>query len=276
MLNGLSLMSKQLICGRPKTYTGTTVLHPKINNRTATALTNLSCSPTMKYFHTAEETPRALVEEEYDYEADMPIPTSTTDQSILMKHIPAVLTQDQIQQVVEPFGELEFFQLLTNPFGHSTGAAIFQYTDPHVTAGVIEGLNGFEFSNQKLHVMRAPVINLDQVDLYNDSEQSPVLRFSNVVTLQDLNNDEMYDDVREDVELECSTFGPLLRLEIPRVSEKGQGFVFVQFSTMEDAIVAKKACKGRTYGDKMVEVIFYSKLDFENGRYEKHDEEETV
>merc|ERR1711871_264071 len=99
-----------------------------------------------------------------------------------------------------------------------------------------------------------------------------VLRMSNMVTEEDLTNEEAFEEPKEDILEECNEHGSVLSLIIPRPSDgsdnatcPGQGYIFVQFANQDGAEKTKNAVSGRTFGGNPVVVFFYPESLFMKG-----------
>ena len=84
--------------------------------------------------------------------------------------------------------------------------------------------------------------------------------------------DEEYEDLKEDIQEECSKFGVILSMKIPRpmmsLMVPGLGKVFIEYSSIDESKVAKKALQGRLFDNKTVECTYhdenkYNRNDFE-------------
>ncbi|CAM9625100.1 unnamed protein product, partial [Sphacelaria rigidula] len=101
-----------------------------------------------------------------------------------------------------------------------------------------------------------------------DSQEAPptstVVRIGNVVTPEELTDDDAQKEVVEDMTEECSKYGAVAAIEIPHVGgpAAGVGFVFVKYSTMEDAAKAKKGFGARTFDGKSVDATYYPEESF--------------
>lgn len=63
------------------------------------------------------------------------------------------LTEDDLRQIFEPFGELEFVQLQKEPdTGRSRGYGFVQYRDPAQARDALEKMNGFELAGRAIRV----------------------------------------------------------------------------------------------------------------------------
>lgn len=77
----------------------------------------------------------------------------------------------------------------------------------------------------------------------------------------DANQVEICDDVRD----ECSKYGQILDLKIPRPSggsrqSAGVGKIFVKFDTVESTTNALKALAGRKFSDRTVVTTYFSEV----------------
>ena len=96
-----------------------------------------------------------------------------------------------------------------------------------------------------------------------------VLKMSNMVTLEELRDDAEWADIRDDVQAECTSHGPVVRVIIPRVREgfspSSEGLIFVRFAEVAGAMAAEAALQGRKFADRVVVSEYYSESLFENG-----------
>lgn len=123
------------------------------------------------------------------------------------------------------------------------GFAFFEYVDPNVTDVACQGLNGMELGDRFLVVQRAaigakPVAGMPgmpSVEEYQnalmgrrvampraldvDSVEARVLLMLNMVTPDDLITDQDYAEILEDIRDECSNYGAVEDLRIPRPSQ---------------------------------------------------------
>ncbi len=76
------------------------------------------------------------------------------------------------------------------------------------------------------------------------------IKIGNVVDEQEL--EEELEEVVQDMREECGKYGTVKSVDIPRKGEDGAGFVFVQYSTPEEANSAKQGFGTRTFDGKPV------------------------
>ena len=75
---------------------------------------------------------------------------------------------------------------------------------------------------------------------------SKVVVLKNIITLGDFERDEEYNDMVDEIREECSTYGLLASVIIPKpitdnpATEPGIGKVFLEFTNIEDAKSARK------------------------------------
>ncbi|GAB5356228.1 hypothetical protein AAMO2058_000272900 [Amorphochlora amoebiformis] len=106
---------------------------------------------------------------------------------------------------------------------------------------------------------------------------SPVLMMLNMVTAGELVEDEEFNDIRNQVGIECEKFGRVFSVVIPRPASveddqdegvdddqdlvdhksKGVGRIFVEYATSEEAKEARSKLHGRNFGGNKVVVKFY-------------------
>ncbi|SJL03550.1 uncharacterized protein ARMOST_06906 [Armillaria ostoyae] len=211
--------------------------------------------------------------------------------------LPASLNEEQVQELLKTFGELKAFNLVReNGNGASKGFAFFEYVDPDVTDTAIQSLNGMELGERYLVVQRAsvgakadapgiPNLPYDQfpeiprpiMPAGESSSSNRILLMLNMVTPDDLIDDQEYGDLYEDVKDECSNFGTVEDLRIPRPVKKdkskwasgdtgqiaaqdaarideasGVGRVYVKYSDADSANRAMKSLAGRSFAGRSI------------------------
>eukprot|EP00934_Nitzschia_sp_Nitz4_P007961 Nitzschia sp. Nitz4//scaffold3_size479765//303088//305038//NITZ4_000125-RA/size479765-augustus-gene-1.608-mRNA-1//-1//CDS//3329550833//7951//frame0 len=97
-----------------------------------------------------------------------------------------------------------------------------------------------------------------------------ILVLHNMVTDEDLATDDEYNGLREEVYEECSKFGRLLGMKIPRrpegpIKESAIRKIFLEYATVQDATSAETELAGRQFGPNVVEASYYNEGDYSNG-----------
>lgn len=101
-----------------------------------------------------------------------------------------------------------------------------------------------------------------------DMETGRVLQLLNMVTVDELLDNDDYEEILEDVTEECSKFGKILSLKIPRPSggsrqTPGVGKIYIKFDTEQSATNALKALAGRKFSDRTVVVSYFGEENFD-------------
>ena len=83
-----------------------------------------------------------------------------------------------------------------------------------------------------------------------------------MITSRDLENDLEYEDIKEDVRLECSDHGVVVQVLIPRRRSgypiESEGLIFVEFQRSDMARNAALALNGRRFAERTVVVEYVS------------------
>ena len=96
---------------------------------------------------------------------------------------------------------------------------------------------------------------------------SRVVVLINMVPVEELDDDQMYSELVQEISVECRKFGTLLSTVVPKEGG-GRGKVYLQYEQMDHTAVAYRCLKGRKFGDAVVECDFYSEEKFGAGTYE--------
>jgi splicing factor U2AF 65 kDa subunit len=98
-----------------------------------------------------------------------------------------------------------------------------------------------------------------------DPELSRVVQLLNMVTPEELMDQQDYEEIKEDVEEECSKYGEIVKIVIPRPvgasrSSAGVGKIFVKYKTPEAATKALQALAGRKFSDRTVVTTYFPEV----------------
>ncbi|KAK7124498.1 hypothetical protein R3I94_018763 [Phoxinus phoxinus] len=187
------------------------------------------------------------------------------------------LFEHQVKELLTSFGPLKAFNLVKDSAtGLSKGYAFCEYVDVNINDQAIAGLNGMQLADKKLLVQRASVgaknatmtsINETPVTLQvpgmmaNSMMQmggipTEVLCLMNMVAPEELLDDEEYEEIVEDVKEECSKYGQVKSIEIPRPVDgldiPGTGKIFVEFTSVYDSQKAMQGLTGRKFANRVV------------------------
>jgi splicing factor U2AF subunit len=200
---------------------------------------------------------------------------------IFIGGLPNYLNEDQVKELLMSFGQLRAFNLVKDSAtGLSKGYAFCEYVDISITDQAIAGLNGMQLGDKKLIVQRASVgaksgplaqpgaalatpVQI-QVPGFQSvtalGQPTEVLCLMNMVTPEELVDEEEYEDIIEDIRDECSKYGIVKSIEIPRPIEgvdiPGLGKVFVEFNSTADCQKAQQNLAGRKFANRVVVTSF--------------------
>ncbi|KAJ4325165.1 hypothetical protein N0V94_000879 [Neodidymelliopsis sp. IMI 364377] len=198
-------------------------------------------------------------------------------------NIPQYIEEEQVRELVETMGKLNAFVLVkdTSTDQHR-GIAFCEYADNEIVDAVIEGLNDIPLGDGHLKVSRATV-GLQQTtgldggvgaismlagaQAADNHEHSRVICLMNMVTSDELINDEEYDEIKEDIEEECGKYGPIVETKIPRPAgariNLGVGKIYIKYQDTESAQKAIKALAGRQFSRRTVVATEFSEEGFD-------------
>ncbi|XP_073122435.1 splicing factor U2af large subunit B-like isoform X1 [Henckelia pumila] len=212
---------------------------------------------------------------------------------IFVGGLPYYFTEGQVRELLESFGHLRGFDLVKDrETGNSKGYAFCVYQDLSVTDIACAALNGIKMGDKTLTVRRAnqgtaqpnpeqesvllhaqQQIALQKLMLQPSVVATKVLCLTEVVSAEELNDDDDYEDILEDMKIECGKFGTLVNVIIPRPSPNneqapGVGKVFLEYEDIEGATKARQGLHGRRFGGKEVVAVFYPENKFSEGVYD--------
>lgn len=202
---------------------------------------------------------------------------------IFIGGLPNYLNDDQVKELLSAFGPLKAFNLVKDGLsGLSKGYAFCEYVDPLITDAAIQGLNGMQLAEKKLIVQLASIgakngptnqaaslpampINVQVPGLNltgaGEAPATEVLCLLNMVTEEELEDEEEYDEILEDVKEECNKYGQVKSIEIPRpitgVDVPGVGKIFVEFTSKSECQKAQRALTGRKFANRVVVTSYY-------------------
>ncbi|KAI9506338.1 hypothetical protein GGI25_002329 [Coemansia spiralis] len=108
----------------------------------------------------------------------------------------------------------------------------------------------------------------------SSAQATPIVQLLNMVTENELLNDEEYEDIVDDVRDECANYGSVVELRIPRHDQNnpeekvaGVGKIFVKYTSAAEATVALNALAGRQFMGRTVIASYISEEDFANRNY---------
>ncbi|KAL8819891.1 MAG: hypothetical protein Q9223_001780 [Gallowayella weberi] len=193
------------------------------------------------------------------------------------------LSEEQVTELLVAFGQLKAFVLVKDrSTEESRGIAFCEYAEPAVTDIAVEGLNGMELGDKHLKVQRASIgvtqaagleMGVNAMSMLagttsTDLDEGRVLQLLNMVTAEELIDNEDYQEICEDVKEECDKYGEVVEMKIPRPSggsrqSNGVGKIFVKYDNAESARKALQSLAGRKFADRTVVTTYFSEENFE-------------
>ncbi|KAL4694020.1 hypothetical protein H8959_013285 [Pygathrix nigripes] len=176
---------------------------------------------------------------------------------LFIEGLPNYLNDDQVKELLTSFGTLKAFNLVKDSAsGLFKGYAFCEYVDINVTDQAIAGLNGMQLGDKKLLVQRASVGAKNATLVQMGGHPTEVLCLMNMVLPEELLDDEEYEEIVEDVRDECSKYGLVKSIEIPRpvdgVEVPGWGKIFVEFTSVFDCQKAMQGLTGHKFANRVV------------------------
>ncbi|KAM3309426.1 hypothetical protein P3S67_011170 [Capsicum chacoense] len=100
-----------------------------------------------------------------------------------------------------------------------------------------------------------------------------VLCLTNVVSPNELKHPEDYEEIMEDMRMECGKFGNLVNLVNPRPRPDGEpkpgaGRVYLEYEDVETSSRAQQGLNDRKFGRNLIVAVFYPENKFADGDYE--------
>jgi len=227
-----------------------------------------------------------------------------TPNKIFIGGLPGYLNDEQVMELLKSFGELRAFNLVKEGgSGASKGFAFCEYVDPAITAVACQGLNGMELGDRFLVVQPAAAGAQHKPNILTgangpmgqppggsvggsvahaamlaaslgEGQPTRVLQILNMVAIEELVNDQDFEEIVEDIKDECGKFGQVEEVKIPRpvANDKGKvdakaseavkdlGKVFVLFDKEEATTAALRAIAGRQFGGRMC-ICSYAEIE---------------
>ncbi|KAL6654375.1 hypothetical protein ACP70R_007840 [Stipagrostis hirtigluma subsp. patula] len=213
---------------------------------------------------------------------------------IFVGGLPYYFTEAQVRELLESFGPLRGFDLVKDrETGNSKGYAFCVYQDLSVTDIACAALNGIKMGDKTLTVRRAnqgaSQPRPEQESILLQAQQqvqmqklvlqvggalpTKVVCLTQVVTADELRDDEEYEDILEDMREEGRKYGNLVKVVIPRPDPSGApvagvGKVFLEYADVDGSTRAKTGMHGRKFGGNQVVAVFYPENKFAAEEYD--------
>ncbi|CAL5222289.1 g4628 [Coccomyxa viridis] len=195
---------------------------------------------------------------------------------IFVGGLPYYLTDDQCRELLGSFGAIKSFDLVKDrDTGNSKGYGFVVYQDPTVTDIACAGLNGMRMGERTLTVRRATEQSAPNPAMPEPAAMtSRILSLREAVTVEELQNDEEYNDIVEDMREECGKFGQVNNVIIPRPTAPGTpapsglGRVIVEFADDNGCTAAYRVLNGRRFGGRTVVATYLPEQSYQAGQFD--------
>lgn len=227
---------------------------------------------------------------------------------IFVGGLPYYFSDAQIRELLESFGPLRGFNLVKDrDTGNSKGYGFCVYQDPSVTDVACAALNGLKMGDKTLTIRRASTsfeqmkpeqelilqqaqhhIAMQKLALQAgggsplsgvglmvnglSSRPTKILCLTEVVSVDELKDDDEYQEILDDMRQESGKFGALINVIIPRPSLTGEvtpgvGKVFLEFADTNASERARTSLNGRKFGENVAVAEYYPEDKFNAGDY---------
>ncbi|EIE90700.1 hypothetical protein RO3G_15411 [Rhizopus delemar RA 99-880] len=163
-----------------------------------------------------------------------------TPNKIFIGGLPVYLNDDQVIELLKSFGDRKLIVQRA-----SVGA---KHIPPDYMSGPMLPANYVPVTSAK------------------EDDATRVLQLMNMVTPEELEDDEEYQDIWEDIAEECAKFGNVLDMKIPKPQKDqevpGCGLIFVRFETKDQTLDALRALAGRKFADRTVVATFIDEQNY--------------
>lgn len=212
---------------------------------------------------------------------------------IFVGGLPYYFTEAQVRELLESFGALRGFDLVKDKeSGNSKGYAFCVYQDLSVTDIACAALNGIKMGDKTLTVRRAnqgasqtkaeqenmllqaqQQVAIQRLVLHVGSLPTKVVCLIQVVSADELRDDEEYQDILDDMKTEGEKYGNLVKVVIPRPGPNGEmvpgvGRVFLEYADIEGSTKARLGMHGRKFGGNQVSAFFYQESKYAQEEYD--------
>ena len=275
-LNGMTIGSDALRIGRPKGWVPPTLFDGQTRYNASNALLTIGGSSTTT---PAPAPPSSLPPPPaHRAPAVTPMILSTV---VSMSGIPSQLTESELRAMLKAHGTLLALTCV-QVTESATKTAVFEYANKDEAAAAILALSGHSLGAGLLHINSVPETQIPVLLPSSRLEKAKtadadeaalaslpptnVLRLLNIVTTNDLEDSQSYEELLEDVTDECILHGTVDKIVIPK-NGSGVGCVFVQFADTEGATVALKAWSKKIMGKVRIKGTYFPAELFEEGVY---------
>jgi splicing factor U2AF subunit len=220
-------------------------------------------------------------------------------EKLQLGNIPKNMTPSMIEKLVKIFGKVLKVELIMDPVTKTpNGQCFVEFSNEVELQKAASGAMGMKLGESILETKKVPIsqtadtfaigaliktaagqlsANPESMDSFIgiapkhnsvlESHPSRVIKLKNLVNVAELLDNSYYEEVFEDIQEQCKKYGRILAIEIPRPNINGShipglGFVYVQYESVDHAMMAVKQLNGIKFAGRKVEVVYYPEDPF--------------
>jgi len=189
--------------------------------------------------------------------------------NVYVKNLPLEWNRDALEAEFGKHGPITSSMLAVDETGKSKGFGFLNFKNPENASSAVDALNGAEFSEKKLYVVRAQKKEEREKELRERFEQLKIERQKKYAGVN-LYVKNLHDDVDDErLNAEFAKFGSITSSHVMRDSnKKSKGFGFVCFSTTEEATKAVTEMNGRILNAKPLYVALAQRKEVRRAQLE--------
>lgn len=213
--------------------------------------------------------------------------------------IPKNMTEAMVEKLMKIFGKVQKVELIIDPITKvPNGQCYVEFSNEVELQSAASGAMGMKLGDSILETKKVPIsqtaetfaigtvikaaagqlsTNPESVDAFIgitpksnsvlESHPSRVIKIKNLVNIAELPDNSYYEEIFEDIQEECKKCGNIIAVEIPKPNvlksyTPGLGFVYVQFESVDSAMMAVKKLNGLMFLGRKVEVVYYPEDPF--------------
>lgn len=220
-------------------------------------------------------------------------------EKLQLGNVPKRMTEGAIEKLMKIFGKVMKVELVVDPVTKTpNGLCFVEFSNEVELQKAVSGAMGMKLGESVLETKKVPIsqtadtfaigsliknaagqlaTNPESVDSFIgitpkinsvlESHPSRVVKLKNLVSVAELFDNGYYEEVYEDIHEQCKNYGRIVTVEIPRPiingpQVPGLGFVYVQYESVEHAMIAARSLNGLTFAGKKVEAVYYPEDPF--------------
>jgi hypothetical protein len=134
-------------------------------------------------------------------------------------------------------------------------------SNTNINGNINLNMNGMSMSINPMETNTGLSSTNDELIKQRENAPSKVICFKNMVSLKEIEDEDEYDDLYDDVMEECKNYGKVIQVKIPRPDSyetvEGLGKVFVEYATRDGASFAREHLQGKNFRGRKVEVVYF-------------------